>query len=198
MPYDSSRVKTVSTYSPGTKWTFSARSNGFEHTEELVLYAEPNGAAISDDYLPDEISAGELWRLWADKYANQYHQEWPSLYRQGEVLIDWTVAQPMLTGIFERAPYARTTPAAPELVKLFGDVPNEDFLTHYTHPVNADTGERLNWMRLPVLDQGWNETARHRAGFIQEATGWKPSALQQTMDVVQIAKVAGLYVPTLS
>jgi hypothetical protein len=113
------------------------------------------------------------------------------------VLIYWSVIQPTLTGIFETAPHARTSATDPELVKLFGEVPNEDFLTHYTHPVNADTGEHVNWMRLPVLDQGWNETARHKGGFIQEATGWKPSALQPTMDVVRIAKAAGLYVPTL-
>lgn len=50
------------------------------------------------------------------------------------------------------SPYAVTTPTDPEMVKLFGDVPNEDFLTPYTHPVHADTGERLNWMRSTASD----------------------------------------------
>lgn len=197
MPYDSIAAKTVSPYPPGTKWRFSSRASRYEHTEELVLYPEPDGVAMSDDFLPKEISASELWRLWADKFANYYHQKWPDLYRPGEVHVYWTVTQPSLTGIYEAAPHGLTTPPDPELVQLFGDMPDEDFLTHYTHPVHADTGERLNWMRLPVLDQGWSESARHKGGFIQEATGWKPSALQPTMDIVQIAKASGLHVPTL-
>ncbi|WP_328835303.1 hypothetical protein [Streptomyces europaeiscabiei] len=63
--------------------------------------------------------------------------------------------------------------------------------------MNADSGEVVNWLRLPVLDRGWNDTAAHKGGFIQEATGWKPSPLQATMDMVQIGYAAGLYVPGL-
>lgn len=189
---------TVQPYPPGTKWTFSARRHDFTQTEELVLYAEPNGATISDDYLPDEISAAELWRKWAKKYAHHDHQTWPALFRPGEVHILWTVTRPDVMGIFERAPHTLVTPPDPQLVEMFGDVPPEDFLTHYTHPVNAETGERLNWLRLPVLDLGWNENCARKGGFIQEATGWKPSALQPTMDVPLVGAAAGLHVPKLT
>jgi hypothetical protein len=86
--------------------------------------------------------------------------------------------------VFEAAPFAP-------------NVLSEDFLTHYTLPAHAKTGERLNWARLPVLDRGWNETTADKGGFIQEATGWKPSPLQPTMDYLAIGRAAGLYVPDL-
>lgn len=190
-------AKTTHPYPSGTKWTIAGRRHDHVQTEELVLYAEPNYAAIADDYLPDEISAAELWRIWVDKVANKAHEQWPQVYRPGEVTILWSVTQPSFTGIFEAAPYARALPQDSELVKMFGPYEREDFLTHYKTPVNAETGEPINWLRLPVLDRGWNETAAHKGGFIQEVTGWKPSPLQPTMDVVQIGQAAGLYVPDL-
>ncbi|MEU8735249.1 hypothetical protein AB0C68_38520 [Streptomyces tendae] len=189
-------VTTVQPYPPGTRWTITSRY-GHVQTEELVLYAEPNYASITDDYLPDEISATELWRMWVDKVANRAHEQWPDLYRPGEVTILWTLTTPAVTDIFEAAPHAKQLPPDPELVRLFGPHRPEDFLTHYKTPVHAVTGEPVNWLRLPVLDRGWNATAAHRGGFIQEATGWKPSPLQPTMDVVQIGRAAGLYAPTL-
>ncbi|MFI5808351.1 hypothetical protein [Streptomyces sp. NPDC051561] len=186
---------TVQPYSPGTNWTFSYKGNGFAFTEELVLLPEPSGSPISDDYTRDEISAHDLWRMWADKTADHFHKQWPDLYRPGEVHINWFVTKPTVTGIFEGAPFVVDSRTLPGLPCAGG--PREDFLTHYTDPVNADTGEPLNWMRLPVLDLGWNSTDGNKGGFIQEATGWKPSPLQPTMNVVQIGRAAGIYVPDL-
>ncbi|MFE2696352.1 hypothetical protein [Streptomyces mirabilis] len=40
--------------------------------------------------------------------------------------------------------------------------------------------------------QCWNAAAGDNGGFVQEATGWKPSALHPTMNVVQVARTAGL------
>lgn len=176
---------TVQPYPPGTQWTWTSPRSNYTWTEELVLYAEPDGSSMSDDYLPEEASATDLWRMWVDRYAVTYHKRHPDLYRLGEVPIYWTVTQPTMTGVFEAAPHAP-------------NVLSEDFLTHYTHPVHADTGERLNWLRLPVLDRGWNDTVADKGGFIQEATGWKPSALQPTMDYLRIGAAAGLYVPNLA
>ncbi len=192
-----STPKTTQSYPSGTKWTIAGRRHDHIQTAELALYAEPNYSAITDDYLPEEISAHELWRIWVDKVWNKAHEQWPDVYRPGEVTILWTVTTPACTGIFEAAPYARILPQAPELVKMLGPYESEDFLTHYKTPVDAETGEPINWLRLPVLDRGWNETAAHKGGFIQEVTGWKPSPLQPTMDVVQIGQAAGLYVPDL-
>lgn len=189
-------TKTTQPYPPGPRWTITSRY-GHVQTEELALYAEPNYSSITDDYLPEEISAHELWRIWVDKVWNKAHERWPHLYRPGEVTILWTVTTPAVTGIFEAVPYARSLPMDSELVELFGPYENEHFLTHYKTPVNATTGEPINWLRLPVLDRGWNETAADKGGFIQEVTGWKPSPLQPAMDVVQIGRAAGLYVPKL-
>lgn len=187
---------TVQPYGPGTRWTFSYKENHFEQTEELALYAEPDGSPISDDYLPEEITAAELWRMWVTQYADLYHEKWPALYAPGVVPILWTVTRPTMSGIFEAAPHMVDRPPIPEEYRWMGDT-REDFLTHFTHPVHAVTGERLNWLRLPVMDRGWNETASHKGGFIQEATGWKPSPLQPTMNVRQLGAAAGLYVPPL-
>ncbi|MFB8038992.1 hypothetical protein ACFC5Z_40075 [Streptomyces sp. NPDC056004] len=202
--------QTVLPYGPGNRWTFKYKQSRFEQTHELALIAEPTGAAITDDYDPDETSAQELWKLWARQQADRMHKEWPELYRSGEVHINWGVTCPDRTTISEHAPHARPWPnprrsdmnptqkAAYDM--LYGGDPDayrEDFLTHYTHPVHAVTGERINWLRLPVIDLGWNTSASDRGGFIQEATGWKPSPLQPTMDVRQIGAAAGLYVPPL-
>ncbi|MFF9206344.1 hypothetical protein ACF1AE_32015 [Streptomyces sp. NPDC014986] len=187
---------TVQPYPPGTRWTITGR-HGHVQTEELVLYAEPNYSSITDDYLPDEISAHELWRIWVDKVWNKAHEQWPHLYRPGEVTVLWTVTTPAVTGIFEAAPHARSLPMDTQMVELLGSYEEEHFLTHYKTPVNAETGEPINWLRLPVLDRGWSATASDKGGFIQEVTGWKPSPLQPTMDVVQIGRAAGLYVPDL-
>jgi hypothetical protein len=189
-------TNTTQPYPPGTKWTITGR-HGHIQTEELALYAEPNYSSITDDYLPEEISAHELWRMWVDKVWNKAHEQWPQLYRPGEVTILWTVTTPAVMNIFEAAPHARSLPMDTELVDMFGPYEQEHFLTHCKTPVNAETGDPINWLRLPVLDRGWNEMAAHKGGFIQEVTGWKPSPLQPTMDVVQIGRAAGLYVPDL-
>lgn len=173
---------TVQSYPAGTPWTFTARRGGHTFTEELVLYAEPDGSSMTDDYLPEEADADQLWREWVDRYAVTYHQKHPDRYRLGEVPIYWYVTRPSFSGVFEAAPFAP-------------NVLSEHFLTHYTNPMNPETGERINWMRVPVLDRGWNKTTADKGGFIQEATGWKPSPLQPTMNYLSIGRAAGLYVP---
>lgn len=181
----SSSKSTVQPYPPGTEWSFTTRRGSYTQTAELVLYPEPDGSAMSDDYLPEDTSALELWRKWTMQYAVTYHRRYPEKYRLGEVPIYWTITQPSFSGIFEAAPHAP-------------NVMSEDFLTHYTHPVHTVTGERLNWLRLRVMDRAWNETAADKGGFIQEATGWKPSPLQPTMNFLHIGTAAGVYVPDLS
>lgn len=192
---------TTQPYPAGTQWTFTSRGSSYTQTTELVLYAEPNYSTITDNYLPEEISASELWRIWVDKAANQAHERHPHVYRPGEVTILWTVTTPDVMNVFEAAPYTRPLPQDPEdlqLMEMLGPVEEEDFLTYFTTPRHAETGELINWLRLPVLDRGWNDSAPDKGGFIQEVTGWKPAPLQPTMDVVQIGRAAGLYVPDLT
>lgn len=183
--------RTVLPYPRGTQWTFTARGSNYTQTTELVLLPELNGSSISDDHLPDEMSAQDLWAMWADKYADYQHEQQPADYHPGEVRIYWTVTTPTVQNVFELAPYSFDSRA----IRTGAYEPSENFATIYTHPVHAVTGEPLNWMRLRVLDRGWNSSVTNKGGFIQEATGWKPSPLQPTMDVRQIGAAAGLYVP---
>lgn len=178
-------MDSVQPYQIGTKWRFASRTSGYEFTEELVLYPEVDGSACSDDYLPEEISAVDLWAYWIKKYASRYSQERPTEYRQGEVPILWTATTTRRAGIFESAPYQLG----------WTDFPDEDFLTHFTTPVHAKTGEDINWLRLRVLDKAWNSKQADKGGFIQEATGWKPSPLQRVMNYIQIGRASGM--PTL-
>ncbi|MEV7125876.1 hypothetical protein [Streptomyces sp. NPDC093260] len=179
-------MSTVQPYSAATVWKFVSKRGGYEHTTRLALYWEPDGSAMSDDYLPQEADAQQLWRQWANDYADYYHRKRPDTYRPGQVPIFWFITSVGRGGTFEAAPHQDYPPDFPL---------REDFLTHMTHPVNANTGEPLNWMRLPVLDRAWNAKQADKGGFIQEATGWKPSPLQPAMNVRQIARAAGIYVP---
>lgn len=174
---------TMHPYHPGYQWRFTTKSGDREQIESLALHALPGGSQMSDGYDPGETTAEQLWAKWADEVAGRYHKQHPDQFRPGEVPIYWTVTRPGIKGIYEPPPHVPGHP--------------ENFLTHYTHPVHAVTEEKLNWLRLPVIDLGWNDTAAHKGGFVQEATGWKPSPLQPTMDVRQIGAAAGLYVPPL-
>jgi hypothetical protein len=175
-------MSTVQPYPSGTQWKYRNKQSGYEFTSELTLEWEPNGSPMSDDYTPDEITASGLWRKWVDKYGTQSHDRHPEEYKAGEVPIYWSVSGAE-SGTFEAAPFQRH------------DYLDEDFTTFFTHPVNAKTRERMNWLRLPVADRGWNETTWDKGGFIQEASGWKPSPFQIVMDAYLIGRAAGLYVP---
>ncbi|MBH8550844.1 hypothetical protein I8751_00235 [Nostocaceae cyanobacterium CENA357] len=58
------------------------------------------------------------------------------------------------------------------------DLPHENFVTFFTHPVDSVTGKPINWLDVPVNDKLWNSKRADKGGFIQQATGWKPSILQ--------------------
>lgn len=99
---------TVQPYPPGTQWEFSYRKTGFTQVEELCLYAEPNGSTITDDYLPSEINAQALWKMWIIEWADANHNRWPDLYRSGEVHISWFVTRPTIDGILKELPMSET------------------------------------------------------------------------------------------
>ena len=181
-------ASSVQPYPAGTQWTFRNRRSDQELTEELVYLWEPEACWITDDYLVHEISARELWGSWVKVVADHLAEKHPSQYRTGDVHIAWYIRTPPGGGgIFEGSPHREYTPSARAME------PNpESFLTFYTDPVDSKTGEPLNWLRLPVLDKGWNSRQSDKGGFIQEALGWKPAPLQPTMNVLQLAQAAGL------
>jgi hypothetical protein len=171
----------VRPYTPDTTWTFSTVSTGLERTVPLELQWEVNSSPYSDDFSPDELTAVDLWNRWltyldgADGWHDAQGRPW--------LRISWFVTAIGDGGVFEFAPH--------ELAPAFG----ENFLTHFTPPRNDEYGE-VNWLRVPVRDLEWNKTVADKGGFIQEATGWKPSALQPAVNLAQLAAAARLRAPT--
>jgi hypothetical protein len=163
-----------------TRWTFKSLSSGHEFNAGLRLRWELSGDSITDDYLPSETDANELWDRWVGEYG------------QTVMPVHWFVETYEPGGQFEYAPPS-LLPQAPDL----GADHEYGFLAHYTWPESADTGERLRWTALPVVDKLWaKDSAASKGGFIQQVTGWKPSPLQSYADVKVLALAAGLTLPS--
>lgn len=140
-------------------WEFRSLQGGPVRRAELVAFWEVQLDPISDDYTPNEISADDLFGRWVAKVEPET--------ANGLVPIYWSVGSPERGGgIFEQMPFQ------------FPHFMAEDFLTRLSWPVDSRTGERLNWLTLHVVDKRWNKSRADKGGFIQEATGWKPSILQ--------------------
>jgi hypothetical protein len=146
-----------------TSWSITAKASGVEFSTELRLGWEVLGDPVSDDYTPDEISAAELWSIWRRQYKDE------------RLEIFWLVHG---DGIAEFAPF------------IGQGVGGEDFLSFFSWPVDSE-GTRLRWTDLPVEDKLWNPERADKGGFIQEYTGWKPSAFQREMDVALIERIVG-------
>jgi hypothetical protein len=157
-------------YPINKQWRYRNRREGnHEFTNGLALYYEINGDPISDNYARDEIEAVELFDMWRRWWDNSYPGE-------KQVTIHWSVTTPEIEGTFEAAPFD------------VNDLGDENFLHWFTWPVAVDDGEPVNFLMLPVLDKQWNENRGDKGGFIQEATGWKPAALQSHVTVEALVK----------
>lgn len=156
------------TYPAGTRWRYGT-PGGSEKIGELELVWELHGDPLSDDYLPEEISADELlerWLTWIwEKKA--FHRD----LGVPHVPIAW----------FVHGESEATFEGVPPIDPLDRD--DHHFGTFYTHPTEEHGGESLNWLRLPVRDKLWRPGRSDKGGFIQEATGFKPSALQPALDL---------------
>ena len=143
----------------GIECDFGFRLGTGRTREHLWASYEVAGMSISDDYTSWEITAEELLRIWATWVEARY----PS----GIVPINWYVQGKQR---FE---------ALPGRIDPYGEgYEQEDFLNFFTRPIRTDTGEPLRWSQLPFEDLEWNEERNDKGGFIQEATGWKPSIFQ--------------------
>lgn len=150
-----------------TRYRFSSLGNGYTHTTPLALSYEIRGTSMSDDYLPSEKNAVELLREWIEHCYPDEHAE--QRYGPGMVSIYWGVMGIAEAGIGEVAPFQAHDQGA------------GDFLTSFTWPVDVDTGEKINWMTMPVSDRAWISDEADKGGFIQQATGWKPAPLQSAL-----------------
>lgn len=128
----------------------------------------PEAASISDS-TQEDMSARQALKAWLDR-----------LDGATTLPISWAVSG---EGIFEKAPFCPPDEDDPK---------PENFLTFYTWPVHAGAGQRLKFTQLPIADETWERgLSRGKAGFVQAATGWKPSPLQQTMDLEIILAASG-------
>ena len=156
-------------------WTARRRPNGHRWTGPLYLAWELWGDSLTDDYALEEASAHDLLGYWLNGLPDESTE---AVFGTGAVGIAWYVTgEP-----FEAAPF--------QMRRYRAD--DEDFLTHYTWPEHPETGERLNFNRLPVLDKLWRPGAADKGGFFQEVTGWKPAALQPVAWVGATLAAAGL------
>ncbi len=165
------------------EWIFASRS-GNVRIGPLWLYWEAEGDPISDNYYVEDISAEELWREWLTRL--RLDEVTTNRYGPGRIPIAWFVTG---SATFEAAPFQ------PAWQMPFGN-----FLDFYSWPLDANTGERLRWSALPIEAKVWRKTnvpdlSTTKGGFIPEATGWAPAPMQPYLDVVQMAWMAGLYVP---
>lgn len=140
-------------------WKFIYRKTGQEIESALEVYWEVSLDPISDDYTPSEISAKSLFKKWV--------VEVDAKYPNGLIPIFWFVH--VKKHKLEEMPFQ---------FEHFPGIKIPNFLTYYTQPVHPVTNKPMNWLSLPVRDKLWNSKHCDKGGFIQQATGWKPSILQ--------------------
>ena len=162
----------VGAYPLDSQWIFFLReSSYYRRSERLMLAWEANGDSITDTLTPTEVEAEELLQRWVRRLETC--NGWSESLGKPWVDLRWFVVM---------APDHRGLEGAPFQVNKLEPV-LQDFLSFFTWPEHATTGEPLNWLRLPVLERLWRPGRGDKGGFIQEATGWKPSALEPYLNV---------------
>lgn len=153
------------TYAPETLWRFRSIRSGYERTVRLHLHPELHLSPCVGDV--DDASGEEQLDHYVRYLANDGYEALDA------IPIYWSVAS-LDGGIGEHAPFAAD--------RFHGTRYRleEDFLTWLTWPVNAATGERLDWFQLPVIDDRFPEFAK--------ALGWVPSPLQPTAPLASILR----------
>jgi hypothetical protein len=134
------------------KWRFNA-INHCDAESVTPLWLEPElecSSCIADTGIDLQDGAGQF-----AYYVDYIRREYPLLWEADAVPIYWSVCG---DGISEFAPNDPN------------DLSDENFLTFFTPPVDARTGEPLNWWKLPVRDSRFPAFAK--------ALGWTPSAFQ--------------------
>jgi hypothetical protein len=158
-----------------SQWKFRKGTGGNEDQGQLTARWEVNFDPISDDYTPSDISASELFDIWVKVVGGKYPHDLIPIY--------WSVLCPERK-LFETMPF--------QYSDFDKGVISETFLTHFTWPIDLQTGDELNWLTLPVDDKLWNDARGDKGGFIQEATGWKPSILQPYVYLTALTSMTGI------
>lgn len=140
------------THPDAGQWLIENRQSGHQHRCDLFLYPELDCSAMVDDVYELD-GEGQF-----EEYVQYLERRYPQWLADDAVPIIWSVHSGHGGGIFEAAPFAPPSP------------PWGDFLTHFTWPADARTGEPLDWFQLPVLNDRFPDFAR--------ALAWTPSPLQ--------------------
>jgi len=165
------------TRSQSTVWKFQQRRGGLECHAALEAYWEVHLDPISDDFTQEEISAVDLFSRWARQIRKKSEDEL--------IRISWFVNV--------EGPDVKTFEYMPFQLRHWRTDNPEDFLSFFTWPTNVQTGDYLNWLELPVVDKLWRPSRANKGGFLQEATGWKPSILQPYVYLPSLEKAARPY-----
>ncbi|MBS1694513.1 MAG: hypothetical protein JST91_20040 [Actinobacteria bacterium] len=155
-----------STYTEGeNRWNVVALDTGYTRRDFPLWWGwEADCDPISDEYTPDEISAYDLFQEW-DKYLQKR-----GVIVSGLVTISWFVRG---SGFIE---------GAPAFGEYGADNPSR-YDASFDPPTSTADGSPIDWNRIPVADKLWRPGRGDKGGFIQEATGWKPSVLQPTVPI---------------
>jgi predicted GIY-YIG superfamily endonuclease len=132
---------------------FFRDSSGYLKRKPLILSYELSGDPITDDYLPNEISANELLHMWLRKYGKDL---------QKPMRVWWFVC----------------SSAIREFAMAYDQPDTPHFGRYYSNLMDADTRQPLGLHELPVIDKRWDHIRGDKGGFISAATGWKPRPLQ--------------------
>lgn len=159
-------------------WRYRSLRSGYEHITPLTLFWELDGDPITDNYLPEEITALDLWHRWRREYRTDADAE--AVFGKGAHRIWWYVDGGKT---FEGAPFRDLRGVR---------YPGQDFLDSFTWPAHADSQELVRWSALPVRDKAWRKGRGDKGGFIQEVTGWKPSPMQAHVNIDLLAAMARL------
>jgi len=143
-------------------YRFANRKTGRVVTASFTARWECNYSSISDNYTPKERDAHELLEEWAELASKHYPNQLVPIY--------WAVRiQGEGISTFETIPFQYEGTKKRH---------SNDFLDFFTHPYDPNTKKQMNWFHLDVANVYWNKEHASKGGFIQEATGWKPSILQ--------------------
>jgi hypothetical protein len=173
---------TPTPYPEGTEWTWMSRPTGVEmqrRGELDLMWAIEDGGMVDDVVGATTIGAVDLFALWLGRLADARL---------------WDPRGPGWLGLSWSVGAGDDICTAP-----FGPVNRPNFLSSNTWPRSPVTGAQVDWWRLPVVRQHWHPDAcpaeDDAAGFVVDATGWMPTALQPAVYVPALAGAAGLLAP---